>query len=209
MAQFEITFDGRADIGTLDATAVRRAASRALNRVARDTRSEVAKRVREEINLPASYVSPSSGRLSTLPPATPDFLQTGVEAARRNTSLARFVSAKRRLGRSGVAVNVKPGQSAFLERAFLLPLPQGFGPTTDGPKNLGLAIRLRKGETLSSTFAAKRIGNRGLYLLYGPAVAQAFENNAGSGIKRDIEPEVEEQLEREFLRLLDLERRNA
>lgn len=209
MAQFEIEFDRRPEFASLSEASVRRAAARALNRVARDARAEVAKRVREQLNLPGSYVSPSNGRLVTMAPATPSFLSTGISAQRRQTSLARFVTAKRKLGRAGVAVSIKPGSSDFLERAFLLPLRRGFGSDTDGPPNMALAIRLRKGETLSKTIAAKRIGNRGLYVLYGPAVAQAFENNAGSGIKRDIRPEVEADLVREFVRLLNLEKRSA
>ncbi len=207
-AEFAIFFDGDPEFEGLSVPQVRAAASRALNKIARDTRVEMARMIRAEINVPASYVSPSSGRLSVTEKAYPAHLRTVITAQSRNTSLARYVTARPRLGRAGVAVGVKPGTSKTLDRAFMLPLPRGFGSNTDGPKNLGLAIRMRKGESLSKSIAAKHMG-RGLYLLYGPAVAQVFENNAGSGVSRDITPEVQDKLQREFLRLLKLENDNG
>ena len=43
-----------------------------------------------------------------------------------------------------------------------------------------------------------------LYLLYGPSVDQVFRANDGDGVANDMVPAVERNLEREFLRLLEL-----
>lgn len=199
-ASFNVLIDRALDLG-LDPKDVRVAASRTINRVTRETRTNIARAITAELNVPASYVSPSNERLSITQFSQPNELESMITAKGRATSLARFVSGSKKVGRPGVAVNVKPSSSSMLERAFLIPLRRGLSDVTDGPSNLGLAIRLRKGESLSKTTAAKRIG-RNLYLLYGPSVAQVFENNAGTGEVKDQTPDIEARLAQEFFRLI-------
>lgn len=201
MADFAYFVDGL-DVDLLegldDATR-RRKAAMAINRVARDARVEIARRIRAEVNLPASYVSPSSDRLSVTGTATANQLETRITARGRPTSLARFVT-RGRVGRAGVGLQVEPGRTTKMNRAFLLPLPAGSG-MVDTARNMGLAIRLRRGERLKNKYSAKQVSGN-LYLLYGPSVSQVFEANSGKGVKRDIIPELEDDLRREFLRLL-------
>jgi hypothetical protein len=64
-----------------------------------------------------------------------------------------------------------------LSKAFLVRLRAGQGPVQDGAFNLGLAIRLRKGETISNKVQMVPFGG-GLYLLYGPSVDQVFRGVA-------------------------------
>ena len=95
-------------------------------------------------------------------------------------------------------MEVQPGRFGKLPRAFLVPLRSG----ADGLGNKGLAIRLKDGDRLRNKVRQVQL-SRGLYLLYGPSVDQAFLNNAGKGVASDMSPEVLDRLEEEFLRLLD------
>ena len=68
----------------------------------------------------------------------------------------------------------------------------------DTKSNLGLAIRLRPGESINNKRAVVRLqGN--LALLFGPSVSQVF-----AGVANDEAPGIAEKLEQEFLRLMDL-----
>jgi hypothetical protein len=101
---------------------------------------------------------------------------------------AAFVRGRGRRG-GGVTVQIKPGHSVTLPRAFLLTLRNG---------NIGLAIRLKPGEILANTIGAKLITSgplAGLALLYGPSVDQVFRTVAA-----DITPAVLDDLQTEFLR---------
>lgn len=191
-------------ISGLDNLSRARAASQAINGVTRSTRAELARRVRREVNLPASYVSPSKGRLSVSGFATPGQLEASITARGRATSLARFVTSRSPINKPGVSVAVTPGSPRFLERAFLIRLPGIGGATDPGLGNLALAVRLPRGARMRNKNSSP-VSN-GLYVLYGPSVAQVLENNAGSGLKQDILPEVAEDLSREFLRLIERSR---
>jgi hypothetical protein len=46
--------------------------------------------------------------------------------------------------------------------------------------------------------------SKGLYLLYGPSIQQVFLNNAGKGVAKDISDPSADALEREFIRLMGL-----
>lgn len=179
---------------------IRLAAVRAINKVARDQRAEAARRVSEQINLPRSYVSPSSGRLSVSKQATRGSLEARITARGRPTSLARY--AKGSPGKAGVTLEVKPGQSSYMKRAFLIKLPQGSGQT-DTRFNLGLAIRLRPGESLRNKVRSVQIA-KNLYLLYGPSVQQVFLDNQGKGVASDLAEPTASRLEAEFNRLLEI-----
>ena len=63
--------------------------------------------------------------------------------------------------------------------------------------------RDRPGETLANKRNVRRM-EKGLYLLYGPSVDQVFRAADGSGVATDKAPVLANQLEREFLRLLEL-----
>ena len=89
-----------------------------------------------------------------------------------------------------------------MKRAFLIKLNKG-GGQTDTQFNAGLAIRLRPGEKIQNKVRQVQL-SKNLYLLYGPSVQQVFLDNQGSGVAEDMKGEVLDQLEREFLKLLNL-----
>lgn len=203
MSNFAIIVDGLEtvrDVRGLD-DRIRTAAYRAINKVARDTRSRAARLIQDQINIPARYVAPSKGRLSVSRKANRNSLESRITARGRAMSLANFVTGSSP-GKS-VTVEVKPGQATHMRRAFLIRLPQGNSAVTDTRFNHGLAIRLKAGETISNKVRQVRLA-KGLYLLYGPSVQQLFLNNAGKGIADDISGDTAAKLEAEFLRLLKL-----
>jgi len=180
-----------------------RAASQAINKTTRDKRAKAARAIRDQINLPARYVSPSGKGLYVSKHASPSSLEGVITARGRPTSLARFAQGTPRAGKSGVVVEVQPGRARFMKRAFPIKLPQGSAFDIETKFNLGLAIRLRPGERLQNKVKARRV-EKGLYLLYGPSVDQVFRANDGDGVANDLVPEIERDLSNEFLRLLDL-----
>ncbi|MGI9502803.1 MAG: phage tail protein [Geminicoccaceae bacterium] len=180
---------------------VRRASVQAINKVARDARAEAAREITKQLNLPKSFVSPSQGRLAVRQKANRSNPEAIITAKNRPTSLARFVVGKPRAG-AGVTVSVKPGQSSFLRRAFLIKLRSG-SSQTDTRFNQGLAVRLGPGERLRNKLKQIKIA-KGLYLLFGPSVQQAFLDNQGDGVANDLAGPTAKKLEAEFLRLLAL-----
>lgn len=174
-------------------------AARAINKVTRDTRAKAAGLIRKEINFPGSYVAPAQRRLQVVSQASGAKLEAVIEAQGRATSLARFVNGGAKKGMRSPTVQVEPGRSIEMKRAFLIPLRAG-NALTDTQYNLGLAIRLRPGETLRGKHTARKIASN-LYLLYGPSVYQALIGNDGSGIAEDLEPEIVDDLREEFFRL--------
>lgn len=201
-ALFVDGLDSLEEVGRIRAD-LRTAASRALNKVARDQRAFAAREITRQVNLPKNYVSPSQGRLAVNDKASPGRLQASIRARGRATSLARFAVGSPGTGRAGVTVAVKPGQATFLRRAFLIRLPGVGGSTDPGLGNTGLAIRLRPGERLQNKVQQVRLA-KNLYLLYGPSVSQVFLDNSGNGVARDAEDRGADQLQREFLRLIKL-----
>lgn len=174
---------------------------RALNKVARDQRSEAAKRIGQQIKLPARFLSSRGQSLRVSKTATRGSLEARITARGRPFSLARFTSAGGPSG-AGVTVEVQPGRARYLRRAFLLRLPQG-NQLTETRFNLGLAIRLRPGEKISNKVSQVQV-SKNLYLLYGPSVQQVFLDSRGTGVAKDIEVPTAQALEREFLRLARL-----
>jgi hypothetical protein len=179
---------------------IKTAAAQAINKVARDQRAEAARRITDQVNLPKSYVSPAGGRLVVSQQAQKESLEARITARGRPTSLARF--SRGTPGKAGVTVEVKPGQTSFMRRAFLIRLPQG-STLTDSRFNLGLAIRLRPGERLQNKVRQVKL-DKGLYLLYGPSVQQVFLDNEGKGVAADLADPTADYLEAEFTRLLAL-----
>jgi hypothetical protein len=174
---------------------------RALNKTTRDARVEAARRIGEEINLPKRSLGPAAGNLTVSKMAQRASLESRIKAKGRPTSLAKFSKGTPGRG-AGVTVEVKPGQASFLRKAFLIKLPQG-NTLTDTRFNLGLAIRLAPGERMANKFQQVQI-SKGLYLLYGPSIQQVFLNNAGKGVAKDISDPSADALEREFIRLMGL-----
>jgi hypothetical protein len=60
--------------------------------------------------------------------------------------------------------------------------------------NIGLAIRLKPGETIRNKREMVAF-SKGLYLLYGPSVGQVFDD-----VAIDMEPMLSDRMEDEFVR---------
>lgn len=167
---------------------------RALNRTIDSARTASARRIREQVNLPAAYLN-RTDRLGVTKKATRGDLSAVITGRHRPTSLARFATRGRVGGKPGARVMVKPGHSTFLERAFFVNLRSG---NTDTLGNLGLAIRLPAGQRPSKAYKPQPLG-RNLWLLYGPSIDQVFDD-----VATEISPQVADQLEAEFTRLMDV-----
>lgn len=183
----------------LDKAKIERAAYRAINYTADRARKLAADEIRKEINFPASYLAPSNRRLSITRTAGPNFLESVITGRQRATSLARFVTSGKP-GKTGVNAAVKPGRITEIKRGFLMRLRSGSDIETSN--NMGLAVRTN-GQAPSKAYKPVRI-NDSLYLLYGPSVDQVFRNIR----EQQVMPEAGKILEREFQRLLDLERKS-
>ncbi len=182
------------------ATVAPRAARLAINDATRKVGlGESRKMIAEQIAFPGGYIDdPRRLRISKF--ATEDDLEAVVFARQRPTSLARF-STGGAVGQSGVRVQVARGVSRQMDRAFILRLPQGRGPVSDEAYNLGLAIRLRPGETINRKSKVAAVPMKGgLYLLYGPSVNQVFRSVA-EDVSPHILTEMSEQFLRQFVRL--------
>lgn len=186
----------------LSAETLTRARVMAVNKIVRDGRAMFAKDVREEVALPARAVSESGKRLYVKQQATPGRVEGIIRASGRPTSLATYARSPQTAERgAGATVEVSPGKARFMRKAFFVKLPQG-NVLTDSQYNLGLAVRLRPGETLRNKTSAVRLAS-GLYLLYGPSVDQVFRSNDGDGLAKDRSDILADKLETEFLRLLE------
>lgn len=172
----------------------KRAARLAIN----DTTRRVAVResiklMEDEVAFPPGYLTdPRRFRVKKF--ATETDLESSVYAQQRPTSLARF-STGGAVGRAGVRVQVSRGRSRQMNRAFLIRLPQGRGPVTDEAFNLGLAIRLRDGESIANKRIMATAMGSGLYLLYGPSVNQVFR-----AISTEVAPQAADELATQFIR---------
>jgi hypothetical protein len=187
-------------------TDIEMAAVQAINRTARDTRADASERIRAQVNFSASYLSPSQKRLYVQQQAKRGSLEAVIRARGRPTSLARFVQGAPTPG-EGVTVQVAPGKAKFMRRAFLIKLRAG-SDAIETRFNMGLAIRLRPGERLENKKNVVQL-QRNLYILYGPSVSQVFMANDGTGVAKDLEPQVLDEMETEFLRQFEREMRNA
>lgn len=171
------------------------AASRALNATLKTTRTDAAKKIARQVNFTSRYLT-SGDRLGVRKFASPSKLEGVIGGRDRATSLARFATSST-VNKKGVTVEVKPGSAKFMRRAFLVRLPQGKA-LTETKFNLGLAIRLKPGETLNNKKNFIKLqGN--LYLLYGPSVGQVFNE-----VRGDVAPAALDFFEDEFLRLMEL-----
>ena len=186
----------------MDSAEIRRAAAVAVNRVARDGRARAAREIRDQVNLPAKYLTPAGGRLTVAQRASAANPVSIIRGRARPTSLAQYVQGKPKPSVPGVYLQIAPGRVRFMSRAFLIRLRSG-SQLTDTKFNMGLAIRLRKGERMSNKTNFTKTQD-GLYLLYGPSVDQVFLSEDGSGVAAQIAPDLLDKLKREFERTLRL-----
>lgn len=182
----------------LDNEKIERAAYRAINFTADRARTDSADEIRKQVNFPASYLNPSQGRLTVTHKAGPGDLQAMITGRHRATSLARFVTSGTP-GKMGVNVAVHRGQTKEMKNAFLMTLRSGTNIDTN--RNLGLAVRVEKGQTPDRAYKPVRIAD-GLFLLYGPSVDQVFRT-----VREVVSPDAEKTLQAEFNRLLGVELR--
>lgn len=176
----------------------KRAARAALNKAADRARTMGARSILDEINLPASYLTPSAGRLTVSRRATKDNLESAVTGQQRPTSLARFVVGNPQ-PRSGdpIEVAIKRGAGAVhLERAFVVNLRRG---NTDTKGNIGLAVRTSDGQKPRNAYKPQPLSG-GAWLLYGPSVDQVFRR-----VRVDIAPKVADYLSAEYDRVLKVD----
>jgi hypothetical protein len=167
---------------------------RAINKTIASARTTSARKIREQVNLPASYLN-RPDRLGVTKKATRGDLEAIITGRHRQTSLARFATSGRVGGKPGTRIQVKPGLATFLPKAFFIRLRSG--NTDGGPGNIGLAIRLPAGQRPSKAYKPTELG-KNLWLLYGPSIDQIFDD-----VATDISPATADALEAEFLRLMD------
>lgn len=174
----------------------------AVNKAARDGRTMADRRIRDQVNFSASYLAPSQKRLFVSKMAKKGDAEAVITARGRPTSLARFATSKS--STQGVTVQVSPGKSVYMKRAFMIKLRAG----TDAIEtrfNMGLAVRLKPGESLRNKKTLVQMKSN-LYILYGPSVSQVFlDQTEKKGVSVDITPDVLDDMEREFLRLMELD----
>ena len=172
---------------------------RALNKTADRSRTRAARMARDQVNFPASYVSPSGKRLWVSQRATKRGFQSVISGRGNATSLARFTKqgvlppgARHKGGK--INLTVKPGRKSSIKRAFLIRLKND---------NVGLAVRTN-GNKPRGAYKPKEIG-KNLWLLYGPSVDQTLIAASDSeGIYEELSPETLAFLEAEFNRQMNL-----
>jgi len=160
------------------------------------------KRIRAQVAFSRSYIGAAGTATSKI--RIKKFARGGdieaiIATRDRATSLARFALGTPSFGRKlknarSPRVKVKTGGGiTTLKNGFFMKLRKGV-ILTDDSFNIGLAVRLKKGEKLQSSQKASPLGG-GAYLLYGPSVAQVFDS-----VREDIAPEVAEFATFEFAR---------
>ncbi len=180
-------FDDLVDYFTRLPDVAEKAAQLAINDTVRGDAMQLARhQMMEEVNFSSAYLRQ---RLTVEKFARPGDLEAILSGRDRPTSLARFAT-NAKAGQRGVTVQVRKGSSKVLKKAFIINLKNG---------NLGLAIRLGPGETLSNKTFPATVFSRSLggsvVLLYGPSVDQVFQSVAG-----DIQPAVADAAAAQFFR---------
>lgn len=192
---YGVAIEGLRDLQAIDKLPdeIVKAARMAVNATVRRSQATAARSMERQVKFPSGYITGQAGRLRITKLASAHDLEGKVTGRDRPTSLARFIKGTPRLPGSGaprqagVMVEVKPGIARRMPGAFAIRLRNS---------NIGLALRTKDGRPPSA--GAKLIG-KGLYLLYGPSIDQVFVET-----RNLIRPDMEEYMEREFLRLVDL-----
>lgn len=174
-----------------------KAAVLAINQVAqRGALPLIRSDIMEEVAFPKDYLT--DDRLGITKFASSSNLEATITARHRPTSLARFapgqqIGSQRKIG---VVVRVGKGGSRVMRNAWLVRLARGEPGSQDG-FNVGLAIRLKPGETVQNKRdqrIAWLVPNQ-VALLYGPSVDQVFQEVSGK-----VADPVGDMLSTEFLR---------
>lgn len=186
--QVKAFFDKAPDIA-------RKAMSMSINQVTvRKAEPSLRKEMRSQINFPSGYLE-SAGRFGVARKATPEDLEATIRGRDAPTSLARFQQyrdAKVARGKT-LNVQVKPGATKSTDKAFLVTLKNN---------NLGLAIRLKPGQTPSRAYRPQQLdAKRNVWLLYGPSVDQVFKSVADKQMTA-IAGMVSTEFERQFARMV-------
>lgn len=207
MKGFQVTLDGLEgliDIQNLPER-VQVLASRAINKTLARARTRAAAEILATYSLPSSYLRGENSRLYIGRYAKETKLEGALAARRRPTSLARFVKGDTTpFKKGGLTVAIKPGSARYLKKAFIIKLRKG-AELSEEAFNKGLAIRLPAGTSPSNALKPTRLG-KGLWLLYGMSVQQAFiGENPSTGVAQKIKPEMAKFLADEFRRLQALE----
>jgi len=146
-----------------------------------------------EVAFPRGYLD-DPNRLGVTAKATDQNLRAIITGRNRPTSLARFAYGSPETTRGKpLTIRVSPSNARVLKQAFLIRLRAGRAPIGEN-SNVGLAIRLKPGETIEHKSDMVPFGG-GLYLLYGPSVDQVFRDVAA-----EISPAVADEMASEFLR---------
>jgi hypothetical protein len=198
--------DGLASWRDLDKKAARNM-SRAVNAAAARAKAESSREISAQVGFPSNYLT--GDRFSITKYSTDADPESIITARFRPTSLARFVtsmSSARGRGRGatapvGLAVEVKPGLAKFMTGAFTIPLRRGTADI-DTQSNMGVAIRLRGTPMHNKRVMAVSLA-KGLYLLYGPSVAQVFGGD--DGVAEKVSGPTAEYMASEFERLMGLD----
>lgn len=188
LAQLHALFDQLPEIAD-------QAAQLAVNDTARFARRLGSKRTREEVAFRQRYLgNDEEGALRIAKFASDNDGEAVIRARDDARSLASFATNRPAFGKAGVRVRVDPGNTKRMANAFLVRLRRGTADIDAENYNTGLAIRLKKGERVVNKKNMKAFGN-GLYLLYGPSVAQVFDD-----VALDMQPELANHLVTEFVR---------
>ncbi|ENL7150955.1 hypothetical protein AB5S46_003934 [Salmonella enterica subsp. enterica serovar Newport] len=158
----------------------------------------IKKSMTDEISFPSGYLN--ADRLKLTKRATQTNLEAVITGRKRATSLARFVTGGAMVANSkrggGVQVRVKKGKTTYLKNAFLVRLNKGASLTEDN-YNIGLAVRLSAGESLSNKRSQHKswlVPGR-VALLYGPSVDQVFAE-----VSETVAPKIGDMVAAEFHR---------
>lgn len=207
MKGFQVTIDGLEALYNIEnlPPKVQILASQAINKTLQRARTRAAGEILKDIALPKSYLRGDNSRLYVGRYASQTKLEGSLAARRRPTSLARFVKGNTQpFKKGGLTVQVKPGASRYMKKAFIIKLRKGVELTEEN-FNKGLAVRLPAGKHPDRAYKPVPLG-RGLWLLYGPSVQQAFiGQNPEKGVATQIKPEMADYLAKEFKRLMALE----
>lgn len=170
---------------------IEEAARLAINTTARDTYSELKKKIRGNVNLSNAYLEGRdyfAPRLQITQLAKNNELEAVIKGRQRATSLMRFEARKIEGG-----FTVKVGKrTRIIKKAFEVKFKNG---------NRGLAIRVKKGERIrrkreaSRPFASSKTSDA--YLLYGPSVQQVVTR-----VTPELIPGIQRKLAAEFRRQL-------
>lgn len=158
----------------------------------------IKRKMLDEVAFPSGYLT--GDRLKLTRRATGTNLEAIITGRKQATSLARFVTGGAVLPGSkrqgGVKVRVTRGKTSYLKNAFIVRLNKGASLAEDH-YNLGLAVRLTSGETISN----KRTQHKSwlvpgkVALLYGPSVDQVF-----ASVSDQLAPKIADMVAAEFHR---------